>query len=100
MKIKCNNKPRQFIYGYELTNKEKQEFDYIDPNELDSHAFVRYKGHVYDVSEFMLIEQSTNTNAQYKGWDKFDGFCSDTFFSGVLIKTIDSDTCVLATYTC
>lgn len=94
MKIKCNNKPRQFVYGYELGDKEKQEFDYINPEELNYHNFVRYKGRVYDVSEFMRIEKH---NQELQG---FDGYCSDSFFSGVLIKIIDSDTCVMGSYTC
>ena len=41
IKIITNNKPRQLIYGYELTDKQKQDFDYI--TDIDSHDFVKYK---------------------------------------------------------
>ena len=51
-----NNKPRQLIYGYELTDKQKQDFDYID--DIDSHDFVKYKNNIYDLSEFMRVENN------------------------------------------
>lgn len=99
MKIACNNKPRQFIYGYELSDKEREKFDYLNPEELDTHYFVRYKNHVYDTSEFMRID-AVIVNCQREGWQKFNGYYSDSFFSGVLIKYIDSDNCLMATYYC
>lgn len=99
MKIKCNNKPRQLVYGYELSEKERADFDYLTEEELDTRDFVRYKGHVYDVAEFMRIEAGI-VNCQREGWKKFDGYFSDSAFSGVLIKYIDSDNYVMATYYC
>ena len=56
--IITNNKPRQLIYGYELTDKQKQDFDYID--DIDSHDFVKYKNNIYDLSEFMRVENKNN----------------------------------------
>lgn len=97
MKIVGNNKPRQFIYGYELSDKERADFDYLSPEELDARDFVRYKGCIYDTGEFMRVA-STVANCQREGWEKFDGYFSDSFFSGVLIKYIDSDNCIMATY--
>lgn len=89
MKIITNNQPRQLIYGYELTEKQKQDFDYLD--DIDSQDFVRYKGNIYDVSEFM----STYNMDSLKDWD---GYTSDSYFSGVLIKIIDSDTVIIGRY--
>ena len=77
MKVITNNKPRQLIYGYELTDKQKQDFDYID--DIDSHNFVKYKGMIFDIGEFIRVEN----NDSLKGWD---GYSSDSFFSGTLIK--------------
>ena len=89
MKIITNNQPRLLLYGYELTEKQRQDFDYLD--DIDGNNFVKYKGFIYDVSEFM----STHNMDSLKGWD---GYSSDSFFSGVLIKIIDSDTVIMGTY--
>ena len=89
MQIITNNIPRQLIFGYELTDKEKSNFDYLD--DIDSHNFIKYKGFIYDVSEFM----STYSMDSLKDWD---GYASDSYFSGVLIKFIDSDYVLMARY--
>lgn len=87
--IITNNKPRQLIYGYELTDKQKQDFDYID--DIDSHDFVKYKNNIYDLSEFMRVEN----NDSLKDWH---GYSSDSFFSGTLVKYLDSDTVIMGWY--
>ena len=89
MKIITNNQPRLLLYGYELTEKQRQDFDYLD--DIDGNNFVKYKGFIYDVSEFI----STYNMDSLKDWD---GYSSDSFFSGILIKYIDSDTAIMATY--
>lgn len=89
MQIITNNIPRQLIYGYELSDKEKSNFDYLD--DIDSHNFIKYKGFIYDVNEFM----STYNMDSLKDWD---GYSSDSYFSGVLIKIIDSDYVLMARY--
>lgn len=89
IKIMTNNKPRQLIYGYELTDKQKQDFDYLE--DIDSHDFVKYKNNIYDLSEFMRVEN----NSSLKDWD---GYSGDSFFSGTLVKYLDSDTVVMGWY--
>ena len=84
MKIISNHVPRLLLYGYELTDKEKLEFDYLKPDELDFHAFFRYKDNVYDFSEFMRIDHIP----EFSAWD---GYLSDSFFSGILIKLCDCE---------
>ena len=81
------------FYGYELTTKEKQEFDYIE--DIASASFVRYKGQVYNLGEFWII---TNNMPFYdKGWH---GCLSDTFFSGLVIKysPTDSEAVIVGRY--
>lgn len=85
IKIMTNNKPRQLIYGYELSDKQKQDFDYIE--DIDSHDFVKYKGRVFDVGEFMITE--------LEGWD---GVSGQSYFNGYLIKIVDSDTVIMGRY--
>lgn len=94
LEIRTNNIPRDVVYGYELTPDEAAEFDYIDNlDEFSGHAFMRYKGHTYDLSEFMRVP------AGMFGDENWDGYASDSYFSGVLIKfTDDSERVVCATY--
>lgn len=85
MKIITNNVPRNMIYGYELTDKQKQDFDYIE--DINSHDFVKYKGMVFDVSEFMRTDLD--------GWD---GVSGQSYFHGYLIKIVDSDAVIMGAY--
>lgn len=82
--IRTNNVPRNLIYGYELTEKEKKEFSYIEPDDIDSHEFFRYKGNIYNPSEFMRAD---GMGEVFKG---LHGYMSDSYFSGVLIKYVDN----------
>lgn len=79
MKIRTNNKPRDILHAWQLTEKELAEFDYLEGKRLDFASFFRYKGDVYDLGEFMCCPD----NFQFKNWA---GYCSDSFFSGILIK--------------
>ena len=89
IKIITNNKPRQLVYGYELTYKQKQDFDYIE--DIDSHDFVKYKNNIYDLSGFMRIESIDSL----KDWH---GYISDSYFSGTLVKYIDDDSVIMGWY--
>jgi hypothetical protein len=80
-KIITNHQYRNLTYGYELSDKEKAEFDYIDEEEMDMHNFLRYRGEVIDFDEFL---HSPNIN----GWD---GIRGDSFFSGVVVKIDPQD---------
>ena len=82
LKVITNNQPRLLIYGYELTETEKAEFDYIDPEELETHDFFRYKGQVYDPGEFQTTRGLPEDNP-IRAWD---GYQNDSFFSGIVIK--------------
>lgn len=104
MKIKTNNVPRSILYGYELTEKEKAEFDYLD--DVDNAQFFRFKGLLYDIGEFSrIISQGSkrchpteSDNPDFAGWN---GYLPDSFFSGVLIKWADPDyeTLIVGVYT-
>jgi hypothetical protein len=101
LKIKCNWQARETIYWWDLTDKERKEFDYLDDEEKQSDAsFVRYKGWTYDLHEFIRIDRSIAPHCQRPQWEKFNGYHSDSFFSGVLIKFDDDDSeyVICATY--
>jgi len=97
MKICTNNQPRSILRGYELTESERQEFDYIE--DIDFADFVRYKGHVYDLGEFMRITKVVAPHPQREGWENWDGYFANSFFSGILVR-IGDDSVVVATYFC
>jgi len=79
MKIITNNHYRNILDAYELTSKELESFDYLEEGE---GSFIRYKGCVWDLCEFMRTD--------LKDWD---GISSGTYFSGAVIKlSEDGDT--------
>ena len=80
LQIITDHKWKNFLYGYELTKKEKKDFDWMDPEDLETSNFFRYRGSVYSTQDFMRIENGPD---DFRGWD---GYSSDSFFSGVLIK--------------
>lgn len=82
--VVTNNMPRNVIYGFELSEKERQEFDYME--NVDDGTFFKYKGNVYDLREFMRVSDVMQNCHNLAGWD---GYQYDSFFSGVLIKYVD-----------
>ena len=63
-----------------LYSQLRDQFDYLSEDEFDNTEFFKYKGHWYDVGEFSRINNSAF------GTYKWDGYSSDTFFSGIVIK--------------
>ena len=85
-KVFGNNHSIFLINWWDLTKKEKKNFDYFNNPEDDFTGF-RYKGNVYGLDEFMRM----NSNNPFNGL--FDSYISDTFFSGIGIKfTEDNET--------
>lgn len=84
MDIVTNNIPRNFIDAYQLSKKERKEFDYLYWEKIDnwedSATFFRYKGRLYDLGEFVVTPESM------KPWH---GMSADSAFSGVLIRLVD-----------
>ena len=68
------------------------QFDYQDADEcLD--GFFEYQGHWYHLDQFMTVPALSD---DLKGWD---GYHSDSAFSGVLIKlSRDGEQVMIATY--
>ena len=87
--IRTNNHWRSPVYGYELTDKERAEFDYIPAEELDSRDFLRYRGWVYDPSEFMRTPQNESARQELNELSNWHGYQSDSFFSGIVVRYSD-----------
>lgn len=98
MEIRTNNKPRLIIDACQLTEKERPAFDWIDWSAIDSGNnsayFFRYKGQLYSLDEFLRCDQA---ELRAKGWH---GYSSDSYFSGLLIKSIDQDHVIVGQYFC
>jgi hypothetical protein len=81
LKIRTNHKGRNFKYGYELAPKWRKEFDYMEDEEFETCNFIWYRKCATPLNDFKRIVES-----EFKGWD---GYTSDTFFSGLVIKLSD-----------
>ena len=92
--IKTNGKPRGIIYGFELTEKQRKEFDWVSPEDIDNETFVCYKGQLYNIGEFMRCDNA----AGFSGWH---GYYSEGFFSGILLRySSDNETVIIGRYYC
>lgn len=87
IEIITNNVSRELIYYSELTDDEKAEKDYC----TEDDSFVRYKGQVYALIDFIRVPDDT----EFPGWD---GYASDSYFSGVLLKLDEDDGVIMGTY--
>lgn len=95
-KIVTNNHRRDVVYDHELTAKERAEFDYIDwaacERGEDQASFFRFKGELYDIHDFSTdwgLGRGSRLPEWARGWD---GYTSDSAFSGMLIKFDRDDT--------
>lgn len=84
-----NNVPRDVIDAYELTATERADFDYLNWEAIDagsaSASFFRYKGAIYDIGEF----QTTYRMPEFSPLRNWDGYISDSFFSGVVVRYVE-----------
>jgi hypothetical protein len=84
--VKTNYHRRDILNEWELTPKERLEFDYLDWKAFeqgrDSASFFRYRGQVYDLGEFGIAPPSLR--------GKWDNFQSDSYFSGILVRYSDN----------
>jgi hypothetical protein len=98
--IITNNVPRPLVYGFELTEKERAEFDYYkDAEELDCSMFVRYLGEVYALDQFTRHGSNWCRLPEFSPLNEWHGHHNDSFFSGILIRlSDDGETCVMGCF--
>jgi|SRR5690554_1887619 len=88
MNIVTNNAPRQLINGFELSDKERLEFDYLSEDELQESLFFKYNGEIHDLNEFMRITDTMVLHDnKLKEWHAYMAY---SYFSGVLIRYDES----------
>jgi hypothetical protein len=85
VKIITNNVPRDIIDAWDLTRAEREEFDFVDWDAVeagnDNPEFFRYKGNLHYLGDFMRWDGCENEELL-----KWDGYSSDTYFSGLLVR--------------
>lgn len=84
MQIKTNNVPRDILRWDDLSADERSEFDYFEGDERWDAEFFRYRERVYDLGEFTVWD---NPASPTRG--QWDGFRSDSFFSGLVVRYVD-----------
>lgn len=100
-KVITNNRPRGVIDGWELTQKEREEFDYIDWKGIEegseSASFFRYQGQLYHLSEFERVSDAVRDQFDVE----WDGVQTDSFFSGILVRYVENfERVIVGRYTC
>lgn len=98
MEIRTNNKPRLIIDAYQLTEKERADFDWLDWPAIDSGdddaSFFRYKNQLYCLDEFTRCDRG---EFRAQGWT---GGYSYSYFSGLLIKFTGQDHVIVGRFFC
>ena len=93
--IKTNNVPREMLMLFQLDEKDqkivRKNYDYFTEEELNEQRFFDYKGFWYCLSDFLRLENSEDL----KGWD---GYYSDSYFSGVLVKLVQEESVIVGRY--
>lgn len=92
--IITNNVPRDVREAWSLNGEEldalKKEFDYIDWEQVEAgewnFAWITYKGENYDLGDFQSVSELSDFHEFRK--QKWDGFRSDSYFSGILMKWV------------
>ena len=100
LEIITNHHPRELLSMWEMPKDVLPQFDYIDGDDDQGPRFFRYKGDYYDTHEFCWVGAHGGTNPEWCAWD---GYQSDTFFSGLLVKYVQDgfdDMIIVAQYFC
>ena len=85
MKIITNNHFKEILSFFDLTNKEQNEIkDNYDT--IQESSFFRYRGIVYDLNEFLRVNDSLNGKGKEHEVYGWDGYYNNSFFSSVLVK--------------
>ena len=92
--ITTNNQVRQYLYGYDVPKETLDWYDWLD-DDAKADGWIHYKNHWYHISDFMRVEPSAPDWMQ-----EWDGYQSDSYFSGVVIKFGDdpSEEYIIGTY--
>ena len=93
IEITSTMKEKLMISGYQLTDKEKRDYDYME--DIDSADFFRYCKRLYAIDDFMKLD-AKGAMSMNGYWHGYKG---DSYFSGILVHICgDSDRVIVGTY--
>jgi hypothetical protein len=86
MTIKTNNVPRPLMHLGDFSEpiqlEIRKDYDWMDSQDIESNfGFFVYRGQVYHLQDFMRVTDVSDPS--FSGWD---GYTSDTVWSGTLVK--------------
>ena len=89
---KISGQPQQIKYDYEVPKKVLDDYDWLDEDDK-AIGWIKHRKRWYHLSDFMRADKDSPM------FPKWDGYHSDSFFSGVLVKfTDDGDGVYIRTY--
>ena len=99
VEIITDHKWKNFRYGYEVPAKIRlEDYDWLEDEEKFD-KWIKYRDRYYHLSEFMNLHNKIHCVNPPEFMDGYDGYISDSFFSGVLIKiSEDGEQYKIATY--
>jgi hypothetical protein len=101
MAIKTNGHRIDMVCFSELPPAAAADFDYVEECDKYSPRFFRYRGCWYDSNEFMRVPKDSAAPDGIGALAGFDGYQSDSYFSGIAIKYTDNfERVIAATYYC
>jgi len=86
MNITTNRIPRPLQCLSDLPKGAARGFDYLGEAEAYEARLVQYKGVWYDVYDSMRCPGAEAPEATRNAFSGWDGYISDSFFSGVLFR--------------
>ena len=97
--ITTNHVPRELVALDQLPAKAREDFTYITGEDAWSPRLFKYRGAWYDSHEFQRIPDTPLWRGERIRWD---GYQSDTFFSGVVLQYADvsGETVIVGRYAC
>mgnify|MGYP003643733600 CR=1 FL=1 len=96
--VRTNNHDRNFSYRYDVPASVLERYDYLDDDE-SFDGWICYKDNWYHMSDFMAVHNPVHNPNPPEWLQPWDGYSSDSFFSGVIIKVSDDmETYRIGTY--
>jgi hypothetical protein len=93
MKITTNHHYRPILHWDNLT-EEEQNFRYGMYDGIEESRFFKYKDCVYDLNDFLRVNDSLHGRGQQHEMYGWDGYHNESFFSSVLVKFSDDNDAV------
>jgi hypothetical protein len=87
-KIVTNKHPRELIALAELPEDCRNDFEYIENDEMHSPRLFKYRGEYYDLGDIMRVEPGIFP-------EFWHAVCGGSYFSGVLIHVCDTGEAVI-----